>query len=246
MDLRLTLLRVALVLVVLPVAGGCGSRGPVAPTPPAPSSSFTEAERAFGSGDYLRADALYGRIIEDDLPERETALARRALIYALPGTEVQDRQRAVRYLDQLRAEYPSTILGTGIEAVLGVLPAIDDLERTALERSATIDALESGLADAARQRELFETFLSHASPFDAQFDLDRAREDYLRLLDAYPGSASLRASEHMLFLLSQWQRLSATGANLAETLSELTSQVQVLQQELDRLKQIDLGRRLPD
>lgn len=244
MELR-PALGVALVLVVLTVAGGCGPRGPaVVPLPP--SSSFAQAERALRAGDYLRADALYRETIEDGLPERETALARRALIYALPGTGVQDRARAGMYLDQLRAEYPSTLLVTGIEAVLGVLPSIDELAQTSRERLATIDALEASLADAGRERELLDTFLSHAFPYDPQFDLDRARADYLLLLDAYPGRLSVRVSERVLFLLSQWERLSVTGADLAGTLTELTGQIQVLQQELNRLKQIDLGRQLPD
>lgn len=239
-------LKIALVLALLTAAGACGPRAPVPVAPVPPSSSFTQAEQALRTGDYARADALYGEIIENGLPERETALARRALIYALPGTGVQDRERAGMYLDQLRAEYPSTPLVTGVEAVLRVLPAIEDLDLTARDRLETIDALEASLADAGREQQLLDQFLSHAFPYDAQFDLDRARADYLVLLDAFPGSISVRASERVLFLLSQWERLSTTGAEMEKTLDELSGQLTVLQQELTRLKQIDQGRRLPD
>lgn len=240
----LTPLALALALIAMTLAGGCGPRSPVAPAPP--SSTFERAERALRAGDYLRADALYGEIVEGGLPERETALARRALIYALPETGVQNRALAAMYLDQLRAEYPLTLLGSEVEAVLRILPAIDELEETSRASLTRIDELESGLTDAGRERELLATVLSHAFPYDARFDPDRARADYLRLLEAYPGSASVRASERVLFLLSQWEDLITTGADQAVKLSELTDQIQSLQRELDRLKQIDRGRQLPN
>jgi uncharacterized small protein (DUF1192 family) len=238
-----------LALSLAAVAAGCGRGSPVSVTPPpvpSVSPAFLEAERAMGEGAYSRADTLYGEIVEGGLPERETALARRALIYALPGTGMHDRVRAETYAEQLRTEYPSTILLTEIEAVLGILPAFDDLEQSAGERLDRIDALESSLADSRRERELLSTFLSHAFPRDAQFDPDLARDDYLRLLEAFPGSASVRASERVLFLLSQWERLSSTGDELAENVGELTARVAALQQELDRLKEIDLGRQVPN
>ena len=50
----------------------------------------------------------------------------------------------------------------------------------------------------------------------------------------------------MLFLVSQWERLDALGATPETTLEELRLEVATLSEELEKLKEIDLGRRLPD
>lgn len=226
------------------LAAACGRQVPPSVSPPEPS--FLEAESALRAGQYERADELYREMADTTPLTREVALARRALIAALPGTTRHDPDRARGFLARLIAEFPATLMRTEVELVLGMLPEIERLEGLADERGERIAMLERAVDDARRERELLDAFVEDATPLESGFDLRLAREDYLRLLGAYPNSPSRRASEHILFLLSQWERLNASGADLAQTLSQLDDEVASLRQELDRLKQIDLGRRLPD
>jgi hypothetical protein len=239
-----TRLFVGLLAVVL-LAGACGRRTALL-APPPPSTLFADAEAALRFGDYARADDLYREMSEGPGGAREIALARRALIYALPGTDVHDRVRSRAFLDQLVSEFPATMLATEVEAVLGILPGIDDLRVTGEQRLVEIEALEAVVEDARRERERLSLFLDHAFPLDPEFDPERARADYREFLAAAPDSQSRRVMERILFLLAQWERLSAIGADHEARLTALGTEVRALRGELDRLKEIDLGRRLPD
>jgi hypothetical protein len=233
---------------------GCTRQPPplFSPPPPVPSLTLRQAETALRSGDYVRADLLYAELAAGGAEseglenEREMALARRALIHALPGTPVHDRARARALLDQLEAEYPDTFMRTEVDAVLGILPVVDDLGVAVEQGLGEIEVLEAAIEAARREREMLGLFLAHSFPYDGQFDLDRAREAYRRLVAASPDSRSRRASERILFLLSEWERLNSIGAEQDSTVAELGRQISALRQELDRLKEIDLGRRLPD
>jgi hypothetical protein len=206
---------------------------------PPEGGPFRQAEAALASGDYLRADQLYREMAAGDANEREIGLARRAFLLALPGTPVEDRETAASLLATLAAEFPETLLASNARALLAVLPDVDAL-RLSGER------LEAALEGAREERELLARFLANASPLDPAFDAERARETYRTILSEYPDGQARRASERILFLLSQWERLGAdTGEQQAE-LETLRGEIASLTRELERLKALDLGRRLPD
>jgi hypothetical protein len=224
-----------LVLATL-TAAACG-RGAAVPSPsPGP---FREAEAALASGDYVRADTLYRQMEAGEASQREIALARRAFVLALPGTPIEDREAAEALLVELRTEYPETLMGAEAAALLARLPEIDDLR---LES----DRLRAALAEAREERELLARFLERASPLSPSFDLEGARETYREILAAHSGGPARRASERILFLISQWQRLGADTAEQESRLQALGAEIESLADELDRLRELDLGRRLPD
>lgn len=231
--------RIMIMTIGVFLAASC-QHGPTVvapPVPPAPAPGpLPDAEAALRSAQYSLADGLYQQLSERSSAEREIALARRAFIRALPGTELYDPAGARALLAQLTSEFPMTMYATDVEALLGVLPGVELTE----------DRLQAVLDNARRERELLGAFLEHSSPLDPQFDPERARADYRRLLAEFPDSQSRKGSERILFLLSERERLIGLGAEMDEEIRALDSEVGVLSQELKRLKEIDLGRQLPD
>jgi len=229
------------------LTGAC-QRQPVVAPPMA--NLAVEAETALRAGDHARADGLYQQIGEDASGAgRELALARRAFIYALPGTDLYDPAQARAFLELLVGEFPETPRRTEVEALLRVLPEIDDLRQAGQRRLEEAEELRMALDEVERERDSFGVFLQHASPLEPAFDLERAREDYMRFVTASPRSPLRPASERILFLLSERERLLAAGVEHDQALAEIATlrrELDALRQELDRLKELDLRRPLPD
>lgn len=224
--------------LVLVLLTSCQKQAPL-PLPPV-VSQLPQAEAALSAGNYARADELYRAISEGpSMAEREIALGKRALIHALPETPLYSPSEARALLEELRLEFPESTMGTDAEAVLGVLPRIDAL-REAGARSA------EELRASRQAQEQFADFLTYASPLSPQFDIERARAEYRTLIASFPGGILRQGAERILFLISQWDRQTAIASNREQLLEELQAEVSELSEELDKLKEIDLGRRLPN
>jgi tetratricopeptide (TPR) repeat protein len=131
---------VAILAVCTLTLGACSPQPPA--LPPVEPSPFVQADAWFNSGDFAAAANAYRRALSVAEPpidvDREQALFRLALIYALPESPVEDLVQAQALLNQLLAQYPETARAIEIRTLL-------DLRETVRDLSATIDALRSNL-----------------------------------------------------------------------------------------------------
>lgn len=155
---------VLLLFLLLLLAGGssCKKRPPVtAPPPPAPSapSALDVATESFARGDYPRAARYYEIHLEANPPraEQEEALFHLALSYALPGSPIQDLQRAAELFGRFVRDFPDSPLVPQTNLIL--------------ELQAQIQTLQEGLE--AREKRIRE--LSVELETLKQIDLQRRR-----------------------------------------------------------------------
>jgi len=129
---------------------GCSRNNPVAAPPPTPPSlvvidPFDTAETAYDEGLFVAAANAYNRALAPDSPtstsNQELAIARLALIYALPDSPLHDTDEAGTHLSLLEERFPGSNLGAPARALIDLQSRIHSLEATVDEMRASLETL---------------------------------------------------------------------------------------------------------
>lgn len=148
------------------------------------------------------------------------------------GCDAAGRASSAGGLPCPRTCAPAALLA--FAAVLGCAAGLGG-SRGAFERhfeagrySAAIDTFEADSALRRLETPLYRAGLLYATPGDAVHDPERARELLLRLVDLHPGTEYRREARTLLALL--------------ERIREVEDRAARLQAQLQRLKEVHLGR----
>jgi hypothetical protein len=152
---RLAAAAFSLVLPILAFAG-CHKRVPAAPLPPvaaapAPSvpsaSALDQADRAFASGSYDEAARGYDDYLHLPIPgnQRDQALFRLGLTYALRPGPAADWQRATATFKQLLDEFPNSPFKPPANLILSLHYELDQLNADSKQRDLRIKQLSAEL-----------------------------------------------------------------------------------------------------
>ena len=132
---------------------------PVPALPPAPVAALDEADRAFNAGNYIQAAQGYENYLRlaPSGGQRDLALFRLGLTYALRTAPSPDWQRTTAVLRQLTQEYPRSPLTPPANLILSLRSGLDRLNADTKQREDRIRQLTTELdrlkkIDADRRR----------------------------------------------------------------------------------------------
>jgi uncharacterized coiled-coil protein SlyX len=156
---RLPLWRSLLGLALLPLfSRSCGkvpqpSPIPAPPPPPPPPSLIEQADRSFESADYPGAATAYSNYLTQnpDGAQRDRALYRLGMIYALPDYPARDTSQSVAYLKELAADFPASTLRPQAELFVDLEERIAQLNTDVTERERQLAALNQQVAQLKTQ-----------------------------------------------------------------------------------------------
>jgi len=174
-------LRLVAGLSVLIVAACGPSTPPPVATPPvaARPDPLRDGDAAFQAEEYAIAARAYRRGLEDagSAPGPERVLYRLAMIYALPGSPVQNLEESRRYLGQLVAAYPDADGAVAVQALWSLHSTAESLESTISSLRDDIALLEAdSLARSAEITDLHATLTSLQEELAATLaELDKLR-----------------------------------------------------------------------
>lgn len=112
-------------------------------TPPAPVAALDEADRAFTAGNYAEAARAYDSYLRMSPAggQRDQALFRLGLTYALRSTPAPDWQRAGMLLKQVLDEFPNSPWRSPASLILSLRSELDQLNADSKLRDQRIKQL---------------------------------------------------------------------------------------------------------
>lgn len=254
-------------LVAALSAGACSrkppTRPPVAADPSAPAVWQT-AEQHFSRQEYALAAADYEEFLNNrpESDRAETALFRLALIHALPESPLYDPEKAGQLFLQVSETYPDGPHSEEVLLIRYLLQWIHEARESVpapptppiewqLAEDRFADAQYAAAAEAYQrflsgepessvraEKALFRLALLHALPESPVANPEMAHELFLRVLESHPNGHY--AEEARLILLLQEQI-----EDVRQVAEEKEERIRALSSELEKIKAIDLKKRVP-
>jgi len=143
-----------MVLAFCLLAGGCHRKPapvpappPISPPPPATPTSFGLGENNYNNGHYSEAAQAYERYLFENpgAPNRDKALFRVGMCYALDGATPQNQQKAQWRFKFLVEQHPTSPYRREAEFILGLQASIDKLNHDLEEKDSSLKEKEASL-----------------------------------------------------------------------------------------------------
>jgi len=164
---RLHVLPFLALLSLLLIASGCahlgfGQERAQKPTDPVPASTpseeemteeyeplspllLQEADRLLYNGRFLDAERTFVRYLEthgsSGIPYEDRALWGLAMVYLLPESPLQDRERAHTFLERLSSRHGNTVKGAQARWIKGILDELEQVRSRVGEQQALLEQL---------------------------------------------------------------------------------------------------------
>jgi hypothetical protein len=141
-----------LVLCGLPLTGCIHRQPPAVATPPQaqlPQHTMTAADKRFSAGEFLQAAQAYETYLQagPDVPNRDRAIFRLAISYALAGGEQENFRKTQSLLRTLFTQYPESQYKSVSQYILSLQAEIDLLRVDIREQEDRIREQDASLQE---------------------------------------------------------------------------------------------------